>query len=857
MSGFGGGGEEPANIAFSVTSSAAGAPDGDTDGDKLLDTWEVCGYNADNDADVDLDLKAMGANPFRKDVFVELDWMADGTHSHEPWLPALIQAWTEFDRAPVTNPTVNGIPNPSGIALHLDVGNLYTGYNLNIDGDPAAMNEFAIGPSGNIDLDLNPSTNRVSANAMPVGSLPTDIGNFGGGNRVPEITTLLRSTGATPGFFRQGSTFEIIKNGAPGTPANFNPARQGIFHYALFSHALQVAGTVTPTTLGLAEGGTANDDFTVFLNPRVVAVGPLARQRIDANRDGVPDLGAAQVFGPLGIPVDGTVSDHAEVFIHELGHNLGLDHGPFNIDGNPNYLSIMNVAFFGGVSYDNVGNDGIGDTTGVDYDGDGITDVRRFHFSHKILPALNEGALNENMPIDPQPTPALSSHTCPPGTVPPGAPVVRVDRPVNWDCDANTGETGAAINSNNINNFFFPATTSAPNEILPGYGDYVRLQNGGLELLPDVPSPSLDQIHQLDSHTQRIREPKGREWFEARCDVPRRITFEEFPENTRVNEEYAPTVRILADNMRKPVIVGPSGRNGVATASPDHSLLNATGGGAPAPLVMMFGEPQRVVRLQLGHAGFTQLPHERVRAVLRAFDERGLPMGMIVRDLTQTNTGVTNVMTAVAVFPDELILRVELSLETTLERTGFDQPKLVEEPVLIDNLDICGRLDETGLKPFIPPTPKFGDLKVSLAIDSEAIHETGAVTPTGKPVVVRTPFTGLPVKINGATNTTAISQIKPEGTTLNISAPATYSGWKFLYWRHSSGVSFGNGATAIPVTLLKDATVTAVYEGRRTSRPLENSDPSREPDDCECCCKCGCEATPRKAPNPAEDLRVN
>ena len=128
-SGFGGGGDEPAEIEFSVTVSPAGAIDGDSDGDGLLDSWEVCGVDGNGDAVADVDLPAMGADPFRKDVFVELDWMVDTAsatpHSHEPWLPALVTAWNEFNLAPVTNPTVNGVVKPAGIALHLDAGTLY------------------------------------------------------------------------------------------------------------------------------------------------------------------------------------------------------------------------------------------------------------------------------------------------------------------------------------------------------------------------------------------------------------------------------------------------------------------------------------------------------------------------------------------------------------------------------------------------------------------------------------------------------------------------------------------------------------------------------------------------------------
>src|SRR4029453_5184850 len=48
----------------------------DSDGDGLLDSWEINGLDADRDGMIDVKLPAMGANPNHKDLFVELDWMA-------------------------------------------------------------------------------------------------------------------------------------------------------------------------------------------------------------------------------------------------------------------------------------------------------------------------------------------------------------------------------------------------------------------------------------------------------------------------------------------------------------------------------------------------------------------------------------------------------------------------------------------------------------------------------------------------------------------------------------------------------------------------------------------------------------
>jgi hypothetical protein len=122
----------------------------------LTDAAERCGIDGNGDGNVDgakgdADLPAMGADPFRKDLFVEADWMvdADGAapadHSHEPWLPALINAWHELDQAAVTNPPApDGVSRPEGIALHVDVGTLYANYALDFDRDGVNANSDGI-----------------------------------------------------------------------------------------------------------------------------------------------------------------------------------------------------------------------------------------------------------------------------------------------------------------------------------------------------------------------------------------------------------------------------------------------------------------------------------------------------------------------------------------------------------------------------------------------------------------------------------------------------------------------------------------------------------------------------------------
>lgn len=94
------------------------AVNADRDGDGLFDSWETGGIDVDHDDTVDLHLEQapFNADPFRKDLFVESDFMADATHSHAPPAGALQDVVNAFAAAPVTAP-LGGMIKP-GIALH-------------------------------------------------------------------------------------------------------------------------------------------------------------------------------------------------------------------------------------------------------------------------------------------------------------------------------------------------------------------------------------------------------------------------------------------------------------------------------------------------------------------------------------------------------------------------------------------------------------------------------------------------------------------------------------------------------------------------------------------------------------------
>lgn len=99
----------------------------DSDGDGLLDHWERVGGGIDMDRDeiVDLDLYTMGARDDRRDLFLEVDWLAPQPATKYPpagWLNephpgALADLAGVFALAPITN-----ADGSVGVVLHIDAG---------------------------------------------------------------------------------------------------------------------------------------------------------------------------------------------------------------------------------------------------------------------------------------------------------------------------------------------------------------------------------------------------------------------------------------------------------------------------------------------------------------------------------------------------------------------------------------------------------------------------------------------------------------------------------------------------------------------------------------------------------------
>lgn len=180
-----------------------GATRVDTDDDGLLDEWETTGIDTNGDGTVDLNLAAMGANPNRKDVFIELDTMP----SHTIAQAAINTVVASFAAAPVANPD-----GTTGITMHVDNG-------------PTSI--------------MNPVTGATWG-ALSRGTAT-----------IPETAVLGTFTGPNYNW----AAFDVLK------AANFPADRAPAFRYAISGHQY---GTAANTSSGIARG-ISGSDFLVTL----------------------------------------------------------------------------------------------------------------------------------------------------------------------------------------------------------------------------------------------------------------------------------------------------------------------------------------------------------------------------------------------------------------------------------------------------------------------------------------------------------------------------------------------------------------------------------------------------------------
>ena len=785
-------GDDYGHVQFSVGSSAVGAPDGDSDNDGLLDTWEICGLDEDGDGDIDIDLRAMGADPYRKDLFIEIDWLVDDDgaglpdHSHEPWLPSLINAWHEFHNAPVTNPPrSDGTLTPPGIALHLDVGNLYAGYNIDFDDDGAP--DLTVLSDGLYDVNAD-----GKADIGNIGRLGS--GTAGGGNRICRNMTPAPCVGAA-----QGELVNLTQANATTIKTNnYNPNRRQVFHYSIFGHTRAACDS----TSGVSPWGTA--DFVVLL-----------AQTYPPCNTGWGREAGFRPLGPSGLPIDGSIREHTGTFLHELGHDLGIGHGGGDgLNYKPNYLSIMNYFWQFGVLLDTDGNLFPDLLPGIDYDANGVDDGRRFMYSNQLLDPLDENALNEAAGInDGQ---ALTNYFCPPpaaggafarawGTFP-GSPGRG---PIDWNCDGDTMDNPVAFSINGDWNDLDGNRQWDPGEpltmdILLGFNDYLQIQDNGLK--NSLPSPGLtrEEYDRIYKDVPRAVPLPDLNALRMQCRQIKSMTFDEegFNRGAEIENQYQRLgipVTIVKDNLRTPVIAGPIDRDNHPTQSLRHSLLIKPLTSAPVPLILEFDSPQRFVGLHLGRV--TPGDPKDDYAILTAFDAAGNPLGQARREIPPYLDGITGFLGLAAFFPDELIAKVELSFEGGARY----------EPVHVDDIVICERAKDKA--PAFRAPPKFGETPRLVKVRSEKV-QWGDNVPAGEPghfQIVRLPQSGVLIKWDRNQDKVPFTLKKNEGSQLVLEAPAKAGNLNFSHWRLDQTVMFADGQRTIQINVLKNSTVTAVY----------------------------------------------
>jgi hypothetical protein len=99
-----------------VLSVSNGSIDSDKDG--LPNAWEGNGYDHLSDGTIDVNLPALGANPFHKDLYLEIDWMEMPGDNHRPNDTVVNRMVNTFKKGNVGNP--DGV---TGVDLHVDRSN--------------------------------------------------------------------------------------------------------------------------------------------------------------------------------------------------------------------------------------------------------------------------------------------------------------------------------------------------------------------------------------------------------------------------------------------------------------------------------------------------------------------------------------------------------------------------------------------------------------------------------------------------------------------------------------------------------------------------------------------------------------
>jgi len=229
----------------------------DTDGDGLEDGWEALGYDSNGDGTRDINLSALGANPRKKDILVEIDWMfndlnndgdtSDVGENFRPNNAAINNVINTFANAPVPNPDgTNGINliatisngiqevNLSGNLLAFDAAGNYTGFttayynikNANMTAGMAAISRYSLWIRN-----YNAAGNSGVAENIIADDFVVSLGLFTtvGGTLRQQQGTFMHELGHTVGLYHGGT--QVVIAGRATYDRNNEPNYPSIMSY--------------------------------------------------------------------------------------------------------------------------------------------------------------------------------------------------------------------------------------------------------------------------------------------------------------------------------------------------------------------------------------------------------------------------------------------------------------------------------------------------------------------------------------------------------------------------------------------------------------------------------------------------
>lgn len=746
----GGSGTDCAEVQIDISASA----NGDNDGDGLLDSWERFGLDVDADGHLDVDLPAMGADPDHKDIFVEADWMQALDHSHEPTQTAFINVWHAFDVAPVGNPDRQG-----GVHLHVDTGSFFSSTLVYADCDGDGT--FTTG-----DMDCN------NDGIIDIGNLGA-LGHVtpGGGNVLSESQNL--------DFNGQGGSTDFYTVKA----ANFDARRALVFHYAVFGHSLS-AGTTSS-----GRGEVYGNDFMVTLG----GWGKYPTQTFTSTI--------------TGLPVTGTARMQAGTFMHELGHNLGLNHGGSSVHNGvsvvnnyePNYLSVMNYDHQSGIR--GLRQNG---RLGLDY-------------SWSALPGatgvLDESAIDECVAFNDPRLGATAKWTSDTLTTtvyaaPADGPGSFIDFNQNNNLDGAQCGGGSATYALDLNfRDSLKNTDYQAIDTLVGLADWPSIAykfQASDHFADGVPVESHIDLTFEENEAIEASEPKVAELssFAQMCPTAKIVTFDDLVAGTVITDQYSNLGVYIPDHPAFDPTVRDDFARGAATSSPPHSLYAGLSGGGSSqglPLTLYFNPPVYRVGMFIGNG--PTLPPVGPDVTLRAYNAYGVFIGQVA---DRVPVSVDNFFGVQAL--DDSIGRVELDYQ------------LIDAEEIDDLIfDAC-----TDDLPYHP-----GSSTDPFPVTIRA--ETHELIPAGEnSQLLVTDLPGVIIIANGDNAATPFTREIARGTAIALTAPA----WAlapngqlvvFDHWRHDGVRAFADGIRTLNLTPDQAWTLTAVYvpaPGGRTYLPL-------------------------------------